>query len=91
MTPKKKTEVKIKIAKKAIGVFNKRITDEIFLLIQNDKNLMFDYLRAIEKYGLDKVNQIIGKEVEKSYNLTKIKERENNPSSTLIKSHQKFK
>lgn len=84
MTPKK-------IAEEAIGILNKSITNEIFLLIQNDKKLMYDYLRAVEKDGLDNVNQIIGKEVEKSYKLTPIKERENNPSCTLIQSHTKFK
>ena len=36
------------LGKKAIEKFNKRITAEIFLVIQNDKGLMHDYLRLIE-------------------------------------------
>ena len=51
---------------------------------------MYDYLRAVEKEGLDKVNQAIGKQVKDSYNLVNINDRENNPSCTLIQSHQKF-
>jgi hypothetical protein len=78
------------IAKKAIACMNKRITNEIFLIIQNDRELMLEYLRAVEKDGLDKVNQNIGKEVKKAYSLVNINERENNPSCTLIQSHTKF-
>ena len=49
-----------KIAKKAIERMNKKITNEIFLIIQNDRGLMKDYLRAVEKNNLDFVNQTIG-------------------------------
>lgn len=78
------------IAKEAISLLNKRITNEIFLIIQNDRTLMKEYLRAIEKDGLDSVNQAIGKAVKDSYNLVNIDEREDNPTCTLIQSHQQF-
>ena len=78
------------IAKEAIRRMNKRITNEIFLTIQNDRGLMKEYLRAVESNGLDSVNQAIGKKVKASYGLVNLDDREDNPSCTLIQSHQKF-
>ncbi len=78
------------IDQKAIAQMNKRITNEIFLTIQNDRELMLEYLRAVEASGLDTVNKTIGKEVKKAYQLTNIDDREDVPSCTLIQSHQKF-
>ena len=80
----------VEIADEAIAILNKKITNEIFLVIQNDSKLMYEYLRAIESVGLDTLNQSIGKEIKKAYNLKNINEREDNPSCTLIQSHQKF-
>lgn len=78
------------IAQNAIAKLNKQITNEIFLIIQNNRELMQKYLRAVEAKGLDSVNQTIGKEVKKAYQLINIDDREDNPSCTLIQSHQKF-
>lgn len=78
------------IADEAIRRMNKRITNEIFLTIQNDRDLMKEYLRAIQDNGLDVVNQTIGKRVKASYNLVNVNDREDNPSCTLIQSHQIF-
>lgn len=78
------------IAKAAIEKMNKKITNEIFLIIQNDRKLMGEYLRAVETEGLDIVNQRIGREVKTAYKL-KNQNREKNPSCTLIQSHQMFK
>jgi len=68
------------------------ITDGIFLLIQNDKNLMQEYLLLVEreKGGHKTVNKIIGKRVKEKYGLTNADYRNNKPLSTLIKSHQEF-
>ena len=71
------------------------ITNEIFLTIQNNKELMQKYLRAVEKFGLDAINQDIGRSVKELYGLENLKvdgkdAREENSSSTLIGSHQKF-
>lgn len=79
------------IAEKAIEKLNKKITNEIFLIIQNDRELMHEYLRAVEKDTLDVVNQQIGKSVKIAYSLINANEREDNPSCTLIQSHQVFK
>ena len=78
------------IAQQAITKLNKRITNEVFLIIQNDRELMSEYLRAVEADGLDIVNRSIGKEVKDAYQLINIDDREDNPSCTLIQSHQKF-
>lgn len=78
------------IAQDAIAILNKKITDEIFLIIQNDRDLMQRYLQAVAAgNGHDAVNQQIGKEVKRAYGL-KSADREGSPSSTLIQSHQKF-
>ncbi|MCL1921402.1 MAG: hypothetical protein FWG50_10070 [Kiritimatiellaeota bacterium] len=78
------------IASEAIAKLNKRITNEVFLIIQKDRDLMHDYLRAVETQGLDTVNQTIGKRVKASYNLTN-DGTENDPSCTLITTHTTFK
>jgi hypothetical protein len=78
------------LGQSAIQKFNKRITNEIFLIILNDRELMHKYLRLIESEGLDVVNRSIGKEVKKAYGLVNMDDREDNPSCTLIQSHQKF-
>ena len=78
------------IAQEAIGILNKKITNEVFLTIQNNRTLMLEYLRAVESNGLDSVNQTIGKEVKAAYQLTNVADREDDPSCTLIQSHQKF-
>ncbi|WNO59472.1 hypothetical protein [Rheinheimera sp. MMS21-TC3] len=77
------------IANRAIEVLNSKITNEIFTIIQNDRELMQAYLRAVETVGLNQVNQSIGKAVKAAYDLTN-SDRENEPSCTLIQSHQKF-
>ena len=73
----------------AIARFNKRITNEVFLTIQNDPVLMHDYLRTVSEHGLDRVNQTIGRQVKDVYHLNN-DDREANPSCTLIQTHQKF-
>lgn len=77
------------IAKIAIAKMNKEITNEIFKIIQKDKDLMHEYLKSVEVNTLDTTNQLIGKEVKKAYGL-KNSDRENEPSCTLIQSHQTF-
>lgn len=79
-----------RIAGDAIRILNKKITNEIFLIIQNNPKLMHRYLRAVEERGLDTVNKTIGKKIKKAYNLANVNQREKNPLCTLIKSHQKF-
>lgn len=73
-----------------ISIKNKSITDEIFLLIQNDKALMQQYLKLVQEKKLDVVNRQIGKMIKVHYNLSNDKSRNESPKSTLISSHQEF-
>lgn len=77
------------LANRATSLLNKRITDEVFLTIQRDPQLMYDYLRAVEEHGLDTVNRTIGRHVKEKYHLTNA-DRAKKPQSTLIQTHQKF-
>ena len=82
------------IANDAISKLNKKITDEIFSIIQDDRKLMQKYLRAVEEHGLDTLNKAIGARVKAAYHLEdddSNDDRENDPISTLIQSHQRFK
>ena len=74
----------------AIQKLNKRITNEVFFIILRDRELMYVYLKLVESNGLGTVNRSIGKEIKKAYGLTNIDDREDDPSCTLIQSHQKF-
>ncbi|MGS0827097.1 hypothetical protein ACVBIO_14900 [Shewanella sp. 0m-8] len=78
------------IAQLAVQKLNKKLSNEIFLIIQNDRELMQAYLKAVEASGVESVNQQIGKEIKASYQLVNINKREDDPSCTLIKSHQMF-
>ena len=74
-----------------IAYKNKSITDEVFLLIQNNKNLMQKYLQLVQEKGLGVVNRHIGQAVWQKYGLTPETGNINTePQSTLISSHQKF-
>ncbi len=70
--------------------FSEEITDQVFLLIENDRDLFQRYLRLVSDTKLDTVNQTIGKLVKDRYNLHNLNTRENEPKSKLIKSHQEF-
>jgi hypothetical protein len=76
-------------AEKVLNMFSKEITDQVFLMIENDKDLLQEYLRLVSDHKLDTVNQLIGKMVKIKYNLDNAT-REDNPKSKLIKSHQEF-
>jgi hypothetical protein len=82
-----------KFAEKVLSEYCKRITDEVFLLIAADRELMQEYLRLVESSGLDTVNRWIGRKVKERFGLeneTGDTGREYSPRSTLIQSHQKF-
>jgi hypothetical protein len=76
---------------KVIAEKNKTITDEVFLLIQNDRGFMQEYLRLVQEHNVQTVNQNIGKMVMTRYGLTSGAGRNNKPKSTLIAtSHTKL-
>lgn len=74
------------IADEAIRKMNINMTDQIFLIIQNDRDLIQEYLRAVESEGLDKVNRTIGKKVKDFYGFENGDE-DNRPMSKLIKTY----
>ena len=75
---------------KVLDKFADSITDQVFLTIQEDRELMLEYLRLVSDTKLDTVNQQIGKNVKDRFRLTKSPHRQDAPRSTLIKSHQMF-
>lgn len=75
---------------KALSRFSKSITDQVFLMIQGDRDLMYQYLKLVEVHGLTTVNQQIGKAVKNRFDLLSDVQREHSPQSTLIQSYQQF-
>jgi hypothetical protein len=73
-----------------IRKFSSEITDSVFLMIQNDRELLQAYMKLLENHKQNVINSSIAKEIKKKYNLDnkdlKIKE----PKSYLIKSHESF-
>ncbi len=70
--------------------FAEDITDQVFLMIQEDRDLMQKYLAAVSEHDLGKVNRAIGKAVKLRFKLENLPTREVEPISTLIKSHQEY-
>jgi len=75
---------------KVIAEKNKRITDDFFLFIQNDRELMKEYLYLVEKSGLQNVNQQIAKGIEAEYGLISFGVN-NEPESKLITTYSLLK
>lgn len=76
---------------KIIDIFSGQLTDKVFLMIQNDRELMREYLSIIEKSkSLAYVNSEIAKEVKKRYDLKNLNYRNEKPESLLIQGHEMF-
>jgi len=72
---------------KALEQFTKEITDLFFLYIENDEDLMHDYLRVIGRdHDLDTTNKKLGEAV-KSWFKLKNGEVNREPMSKLIESY----
>ena len=77
---------------KVIDLFSEKLTDKVFLMIQNDRELMREYLSIIEKRNsLAFVNSEISKEVKKRFDLKNLNQRNEEPESLLIQAHEMFK
>jgi hypothetical protein len=72
--------------------FSKDITDRIFLMIENDPELMDKYSSLVgnDKKVKDELNSELGKEIRKKYDLENLKKNKN-PESSLIKSYREHK
>lgn len=70
--------------------FSREITDLVFLSVQNDPELMHEYLALVSQKGHDVVNRSLGRAVKARFGLENLPTREGTPRSTLIKSHREF-
>lgn len=78
--------------KKVVDEFTTQLTDKVFLMIQNDKELMKEYLSIIEEgSSLAYINSEIAKEIKKRYDLDKLNKKNEMPVSNLIQSYELFK
>ena len=75
-------------ADKVVNEFMEKITDHVFLNIQNNEHLMREYQSAVHESSLMEVNTAIGKKVKEVFNLKDSGEC-NQPNSWLIKSYTK--
>ena len=72
----------------AISKVIAEITDRVFLEVQNNPELMQNYLQMLETKDARSINAEIGKYIRVRLGLTNIG-REDSPKSTLIKSYEK--
>ncbi|MFH1395637.1 MAG: hypothetical protein ABIH09_05725 [Candidatus Omnitrophota bacterium] len=79
---------------KVLNQFAENITDRIFLSIQNDNDLMAEYLDLLDKHkdniDLKTLNSNIGKYIKEIFNLENIDECDK-PKSTLIRTFTRHK
>lgn len=79
-----------KFCDKLFSAFENQITDSVFCYIQNDKELMKDYLHLIaEKKDLGVVNRCIGKRIAERYKLQS-KDLKGIPTSNLIQTYSEL-
>ena len=84
------TKYNIKSVALPIGFNVSTITDTVFLMIQNDKLLMYDYLHTIAHQGnLGYVNSEIAKAIKQHFGLKNVGENKY-PNSILIQSFEEF-
>lgn len=57
---------------KVIAKFAEEITDQVFLMIENDKDLMKEYLDLVDKNSLIQLSTEIGKAVKSKFCSTKV-------------------
>ena len=80
--------------KKVLNKFTDDITDKVFLMIQEDKDLMKEYLDLLDRHknniDLDTLNSNIGKSIRIYLNLDNIYESRE-PKSTLIRTFMRHK
>jgi len=76
------------IAEQALQVIIEDITDHVFGVIQEDYELMQQYMQQVKENDRDTVNKVIGKYIKKRLNLTNLG-REDDSESSLIKSYEK--
>lgn len=76
-----------RLAKDALSEILQNITDQVFLEIQENRDLMQRYLRLLGEKNVEDLNSEIGKIVKQRLELEN-SGREEDPVSTLIKSYE---
>ena len=79
-----------KLGKKLLTKYTKRITDEIFLFLQNDSHLLKEYREAVQESSQHGVNSAIGKMITEAYQLDNLG-IEARPDCSLLKQYTKHK
>jgi hypothetical protein len=76
---------------KLLKEFEKEITDQVFLYIESNKELMHDYLLTVtEQTELKVVNSQIAQAIGKRYGLSAKGIKNNEPKSKLIQGYEEF-
>lgn len=70
--------------------FSQEITDQVFLMIEGDRELLQLYLDAVGEKGKKAVNGHLAKAIKKRYGLDGHGSLEKEPRAKLIKSHEEF-
>lgn len=84
-----------KFIDKALKQFKERMTDNLFVMIQNDRELFLEWNKLTKDIEMNFINGEIAKETKKKFRLTdknikKKKIRNEKPKSVLIESFQEF-
>ena len=73
-----------------LNEFTERLTDQVFLFIENDRELLEQYLHTVEGKELDTVNAHIAQAIKRHFGLESKGEKCNTPNSKLIQGYEKF-
>ncbi len=77
---------------KVLEKFTEQITDQVFLMIQNDRSLYTEYCNQCHSHGKDKLNRDLGKAVKEYFELKNCDEAKlEEVKSVLITSYTKHK
>ena len=73
-----------------LNEFTERLTDQVFLFIENDRELLGQYLHTVEGKELDTVIAHIAQAIKRHFGLESKGEKCNTPNSKLIQGYEKF-
>lgn len=81
-----------KFIQKVLEKFTKQITDQVFLMIQNDRDLYIEYCNQCHSQDKNKLNRDLGKAVKEYFDLVNLDEAKlEEVKSVLITSYTKQK
>jgi hypothetical protein len=87
---KKNIEIK-EFKQKVMDKFCEELTDQVFLMIEQDRNLLHEYMLLIaQNKSLSNINSQIAKAVKNRFDLDNKHQENKNPNSKLIQAHERF-